>query len=84
MSRVQSTTPSGIIRPTRRRQAYPGELPVLLERIDAGVFSGAEVDAIERLMPDAIETLMARGKAKQETPANSKALPARPHRDSNR
>lgn len=82
MSRVQGT--KQFIRPTRKRQADPGELPGLLERIDASVFSGAEVDAIERLMNDAIETLMTRGMARPQASSHTKALPARHHRDSNR
>lgn len=82
MPRVQSAKPTTPKRPCRKGRAVPDDLPVLLERINAGVFSAAEVDAIERLMFDALETLMARGTARRQAPSHGAALPARRLRDS--
>ena len=84
MSRVRSSKPNKPKRLPSRGRAVPDDLPVLLERIDASAFMVAEVDAIERLMFDVIETLMARGTARQSAPGDGAALLARRLRDSNR
>lgn len=83
MSRVRPA-PTNSKRPTPNGQSVPSDLPVLLERIEAGTFRAAEVDAIERLMFDAIETLIARGTARKSAPAHFTDLPAPRHRDSSR
>jgi hypothetical protein len=84
MSRVQpgkTTTPR---RPSRRSQAVPDHPPVLLEQIDAGVFSMAEIDAIERLMFEAIDNILARRGQRNQPQTIQTLLPVQLARDSNR
>lgn len=83
MSRVR-TAPTNPKRSPRKGRAIPDHLSVSVENIDAGVFSAAEIDAIERLMHDEIDKILARSTARQKAPSRPTALPARPHRDSNR
>jgi len=57
---------------------------VELVNIQASAAQLPELDAIEHLMFDVIETLMARGTARQSAPGNGAVLLARRLRDSNR
>lgn len=84
MSRVRFAKPPKSKRPPRRSRAVLDHTPVLLQQIEAGAFAAAEVEAIERLMHDEIDKILARSKARQKATLHPTALPVRPHRDSNR
>jgi hypothetical protein len=83
MSRVRPA-PTNPERSSKKDRTVPNHLSVSIENIDAGVFSAAEVDAIERLMHDEIEQMLARSMARQKSPLHCTVLPTRRHRDSNR
>jgi hypothetical protein len=83
MSRVRPA-PTNLKRPPQKDRTVSDHLSVSIENIDAGVFTVAEVDAIERLMHEKIDQMLARSMAMQKAPLHPSALPTRRHRDSNR
>lgn len=84
MSRVRPAKPTNPKRPSQKDRRAPDHLSVSVENIDAGVFSAAEVDSIERLMHDEFDKILARSMARQKAPSHPTALPTPRLRDSTR